>query len=123
MKRAKETAIKLYKRFKYRYPSKIPTSLPKLKDFIEDVLVTYDLPQNLSHRHAIATMILQMGRTETKIRKKFLADSVVAAQFHECAYAIVQELKESHKKEIEESKQEKLEAKETVDVLVTEPNA
>ena len=79
--------------------SKLPRTGQEFDDFSHDILMTYGLLENESHKHALAAMVLHLGPLEDKKPKAYFARSLFAAQSREVAYQKIQEIREAKKVE------------------------
>ena len=83
------------------FPTKLPTGATELKNFCNDILDTYGLPNNPSYHHAISTMIMHLGPTVHRKPRAYFAQAVHKAMANQVAYALIQELKDEERKSAE----------------------
>lgn len=86
---------------RHRWPSPLPIGRAEFASFADSILETYNIPNLPSYHHAIASMIMHLGPTVTKVPKKFFADSIYKAMANEVAFQKIQELKEKEKKALD----------------------
>lgn len=90
---------KTLKKLRNFLPSKIPsTGVPEMQAFVADIIETYDLPDNDSHRQAIYNMILTLGPTIIYKSKYFFAASVMKAAANQIAYNLIMEIRDAANK-------------------------
>jgi len=95
-----------------RFPSKLPSKgLQDLDDFTTSILTTYDLPDMLSYRNAVATMIMHLGPQESHKPKYYFARSIKKAASNQIAYEKIQQIKKSEQELIDKAKEEHSESK------------
>jgi hypothetical protein len=81
----------------------IPSPLPRkgrseMDAWVNDIIETYDLPDNDSHRQALLSMILNLAPTVVLKSKFFFAASVMKAATNQIAYDIIMEIRDRNNK-------------------------
>lgn len=77
-------------------PTKIPCSgVTEMSEWVNDIISTFDLPDNDSHRQAIFNMVLTLGPTITHKSKYFFAASVMKAASNQIAYNLIMEIRDN----------------------------
>ena len=91
---------KLWRRIRNHFPSKLPTKGSKeFDEWSEDLFRSFDLPDNPSYRHAVASMILHLGPQTTSKAKSYFAISIRKAMANQIAFEKIQEYKKAEEKE------------------------
>lgn len=116
-KKIKKKLIQL----RYKFDSKLPIGVTEFNEFCDSIIHTYDLPDFLSYRHSIATMIMHLGETATHKPKAWFAKCITNAMAKEVAFEMIQKLKkemqekfEAEKKALEEKKEPSVVPSETI---------
>ena len=88
----------------------LPTALPReaneLEALFDDVLFTYDIPNDPIYHHAMASLVMHLGPLTTRKSKRFFAHSVIKQIANQVAYDKIQEIKKEAMKREELAKQE-----------------
>lgn len=84
---------RLYKRMLSFFPTPLPRGMEEFDTYIDNLLELYDIPQLDSYRHAVATMIMHLGPTTSKIAPRYFAHSIFKAMANEVAYQKIQDIK------------------------------
>lgn len=79
-------------------PQRQPIGRTELETFTKDLLELYNIPQLVSYKNAVATMILQDSKLYRS--KWYYMVAIRKAQANETAYQIMQELRKQEKAEI-----------------------
>lgn len=88
---------KAFQRLTGLLPSQLPMGMQDLDRFCISIFNTYDLPDMPSYRHAIATMIMHLGPTQSRAAKKYFAISIKKAMSNQVAYELILKIKEDEK--------------------------
>jgi hypothetical protein len=76
------------------FPTTLPTGMAEFTAFCDSIIWTYDLPDLVSYRHAIASMVMHLGPTTISKPKRYFAISVKKAMANQIAYENIQLFKE-----------------------------
>ncbi len=79
------------------FPSPLPVGMAEFDSFANSIFDAYNLPNMPSYRHAIATMIMHLPPTQSRVPKKYFAASIKKAQSNEVAYQVIQDSKAAEK--------------------------
>lgn len=79
------------------FPEALPLNYEWMKNFTDDILFTYSLPDMPSYRQAIGTVVMHLGQQTNHKSKYFFAKTVRKAISNQLAYEMLQELKEAQK--------------------------
>lgn len=90
--RLKQFFLKLYHS---AIPMTVPRGLTAMNAFIDKILSLYNLPNDLSYRHAVASMIMHMDKEAYKIRLNHIASALYAAMSKQVAYQVLQDIKQA----------------------------
>jgi hypothetical protein len=77
------------------FPTKLPLGMTDFDRFCDSIFDTYELPNDPSYKHAIASMIMHLGPTVASKPKRFFALSVQKAMANQIAYQNIQLLKKN----------------------------
>ena len=89
-----------------RIPSPLPRGATEFDTWVSSILSSYSLPDNPSHRHAVARAVMQLGPTiDSKPRYHFV-QVIRRAQAGEVAYSAMRALEETEAKRQEALKAE-----------------
>jgi hypothetical protein len=86
MKKLKADTKRILGLFLGWFPHKLPVGAQELQDFTTWVLATYRLPDLISYRNALATMILHLGPTTCRKPPRFFAICIRKAMSNQVAY-------------------------------------
>jgi len=101
--------MKLLQQLRGHFPSKLPHTEEDFNKFCESIFSVYNLPDKLSYRRAIATMILHLGPLENKKSKIYFVKSIEKARMNEFAFDQMQAFKKLEQQEAEEAKEKAIE--------------
>jgi hypothetical protein len=120
----KSRLVKILRGISGFFPKKLPVGRTEFDSFCCFLFDTYGLPDNPSHRHAIAGMVLQLESTTCKKAPVFFAKSIRKAQANEVAYSVIQEIRNQEKTEAKKAaeKQSQEEAAPNVHSLPNKAN-
>lgn len=93
----KRSLLRLMGRFPHRLPH---TGDPAFNRFCDKIFRTYGIPDLVSYRQAIATMILHIPPTKIHKPLAFFAVSIRKAQANEIAYQTIRKIQEEQKKAV-----------------------
>lgn len=85
-------------------PSKLPIGMPALEKFSNEIIDAYSIPNLPSYHHAIASMIMHLGQTQTTVKKSYLAKSIFKAMSNQVCFERIQQIKEQEKADAEQPK-------------------
>lgn len=108
MKTLTAMAVRVLCRFLARFPTPLPRGRAEFEKFCENIFTIYDLPDNLSYRHTLATMLMHVSPTQPNKPLKFFGDSLKRAQTQEVAFAMLEEYRSQAKREAEEKEKSAL---------------
>lgn len=109
----KPTLIKLWKKFIFHFPSPLPRGMKALEEFTDEILDTYDLPNNESMHFAMANMIMRTDKSH--LPKRAFARAMMNQMAKEVAFHREADLRRARK---EREEKEKLEAAKAAEVPV-----
>lgn len=86
------------------FPSNLPHGMTEFDKWSNDLIFTYDLPNNDSIKFALATMILHLEPTECDKPKRYFGRAVQKGMAAQVAHGVMQTLKDKQKAEEEAAK-------------------
>lgn len=117
---------RLMKQISGFFPTKLPIGMKEMKDFCQDIIQTYDIPNFPSYEAAIAHMIMQWPQTKHKAPKRYFFICLKKSMSNQVAYELNQQIKDEQKKkqleEAEKLKNETISNSEAVPQKETLPN-
>lgn len=106
-------------------PTPLPKGLTAFHAWCDDIIATYDLPDNRTLRWTLAVQIIHLGATESLKPKRFFGKSCHKAMSNEIASYVMKDLKEQQdqqmKAEEEVKSKAKLEATKALEAAPSEP--
>jgi len=88
---------KLVKKLRSFLPSHLPIGMAQFEEFAESIFETWDIPNNESYRHSIATMIMHLDPTRNTKPKYYFVKAIRKAQANEIAFAVIEGFREAKK--------------------------
>lgn len=90
-------------------PSKLPQGKSEFDVWADDIIETYNMPNNDSIKFALATAVMHLSATDAFKPKAYFGRILIKGASNQVVYAIMQELKvkqeEKARKDVEEQKQ------------------
>lgn len=88
------------------FPTRLPSSgVTEMEAWVKDIIETFGLIDNDSHRQAIYSMLLNLGPTVVFKPKYYFAASIMKASTNQVAYNLIMEIRDRAGKN-EKAKQE-----------------
>lgn len=81
------------------FPKKIPIGTKSFESLYQQIITTYDFPDNSSYKQAMATMVMHLGPTKDSIAPRFFVKSIRKSMANQIAYAVIEQCREAHKQE------------------------
>lgn len=78
-------------------PSRLPQTVDQMSEFIDDVLLSNNIPDDPTYKHAIAAAVMHLGPLTTHKSKRFFAKSVTKQIANQVAFDKIQQIKEEEK--------------------------
>lgn len=100
------TLKNLLQRVRAFFPSALPQGRTEFDTWANSIVAIYAMPDNDSVRFALATMILHLPSTKSRVSKEFFGRSLQKSCSNQVAAALMQELKEKQQAEFK-AQQEK----------------
>jgi hypothetical protein len=83
------------------FPQRLPDGMTAFKNWGEDILEIYGLPNEADYMHALATMIMHLGPTIHRKPPFYFFRSIKKTQANQIAYAVIQAIKEEKRQQKE----------------------
>ncbi len=96
--------MNFWNKIKNKFKTKLPQGREEFEAWSNDILNTYDLPNNRSTKFALATSILHAPPTAVFEKKEHYGKLMMKGAANEVAAAVMQELKKQQQEEIEKQK-------------------
>lgn len=84
---------KVFKKALAWAPTKLPIGVEEFNAWAQDILATYDFPDNDSTRWALGAMIMHLGQTDACKPKRFFGLALHAAAAKQVAGGVFQDIK------------------------------
>lgn len=94
-----------------------------MEAFMLDIFETYRLPDMPSYRQAIASLIMHLGPTTSKMSRKYFAISVKKAMANQVAYEVIDAIRAADKKAAEEKATKEVTLHDSKKVKALKPKA
>lgn len=86
-------------------PTRLPHGLSDFEAFFQKLAHTYALPDNPSYKHAVATMVMNLGPTTAYKAPYFFALSIKKAMANQTAFQVIQDLRDAEKNAAKEAQE------------------
>lgn len=100
--------MKLLKKLKGRFKTKLPTHVEELDQYVKDLFEIYELPDDPSYRQAVYSLIMHVPPTEDKASMSHFAKAIRKAMANQVAYLKIEELRKQAKAEATAKEQQEV---------------
>jgi len=88
---------KLLLKLRHLFPTRLPTHKEQLGAFMQEIIDTYEFPDEPSYRHSIASAIMQLGALTDRKPMRFFAKSMRKHMANQIAFLAIEEIRQAEK--------------------------